>query len=405
MAAGLVAAAQAAGASLTIVLVPVIATWATAGFDDASWSQAVRFGVDGWLLAHRAGVAIPGGQVGLVPIGLLLVPLTCCWLAGVRIARTLDPHADTVRAGVGRAGAALPPARALATAVAGYAALTALACVLGTTGAVRPQPAPAILGAVAISAVGVLTGAATWAARGRRAGLRLVIGWLRLPRPVRQVLPVAALVVVAQFGVGLLLLAAALVAGHDRIGLLHSSLAPGLVGGVVLSLAQAVALPNLAVWAVAYAAGPGFAVGAGTTVRPGEVRLGALPAVPVLGALPDSPAPELAVWLLPTIGVVIGAVAGVRLATRAGAWPDLLTAVGTVAGLVGLAWCGLGWLAGGAAGPGRLAVTGPTPWLLAVVVAGQVGLGLLAGSGARRAWRPLTALIKECVTGRRSHIP
>src|SRR5207249_3125968 len=60
---------------------------------------------------------------------------------------------------------------------------------------------------------------------------------------------------------------------------------------------------GLGLW-LGYAAGPGFALGTGTVVSPGVVTLGAVPAFPLLAALPaDGPAPwwRLAVLAVPPL--------------------------------------------------------------------------------------------------------
>ncbi len=155
-------------------------------------------------------------------------------------------------------------------------------------------------------------------------------------------------------------------------------------------------LPNGALWALAYAAGPGFTVGAGTGVSPFGATLGPVPAFPLLAALPGDGTPPPAVraaLLLPVLaGVLAGWVVGRRLpaATGAGRLPALLT--GRVArpagygllagGLVALVTAVLAVLAGGALGPGYLAAVGPSAWQVAARAGGR---GRRAGRGHRRA--------------------
>ena len=105
------------------------------------------------------------------------------------------------------------------------------------------------------------------------------------PRPRSVILGMAAaLAVLVVFGA---VLAAASLAIH-----LHSyksaidALNPGFGGSALLLLAGLVYLPNSVVWAIAYMLGPGFAFGVGTAVSPSALALGALPAFPMLAALP-----------------------------------------------------------------------------------------------------------------------
>ncbi len=387
--AGLRAAAQAAAASLVVVLVPVVLSWASAAYSSAPWGQAVRFGVDTWLLAHHTGIAISHdagngarvqyGHVGLMPIGLTLVPLVCCWFAGVRLARTLDPHADAVRDGVGRHRPSWPPARALAALVLGYGGLVVVAGAIVTSPAARPLLAQAFVGAVVISALGAGAGAAAWLAGGLRPGLAALPGLLRLPPRLTGCLRPAAVAVGIQLAAAGLLFLLALVLGWHRVLLLHHSLAPGLIGGLVLLLAQLTALPNLVLWAGAWLAGPGFAVGAGTSVMPSHTVLGALPAVPALGILPSPGSHPGWFWAVLAIPVAAGAVAGSRLLRHDPDAPArrLFEDAGLTSLLIGLAWAVLTWVSGGPAGPGRLATMGGNGGLVGLAVLAEAGLGVL----------------------------
>jgi Family of unknown function (DUF6350) len=389
--AGALAAVQAATASLVVVLLPVVLTWATAAYSRAPWGSAVRTGVSAWLLGHHAGLEVPGGHVGLVPLGLTAVPLVSCWLAGVRLARTLDPRAEAVRAGVGRARPVAPPPRAMMALVLTYAGLVGLAALMATSATVRPVIWQAFAGAAVLCAVASVSGAAAWVASGVLPGLKLVPGRLGFPPAVRRCTRPLAIAVGGQLTGGLLLVVAGLIAGHDEVLRLHQALAPGLVGGLVLTLAQLTLLPNLAIWAGAWSAGPGFAVGAGTVVQPGHTVLGPLPALPFLGALPpagDGPAFHGLAWATPALPVLAGILAGwwllrsnparpVRRGQRAGEPRDLLRETGVLTLLATTAWTGLAWASAGPAGPGRLSEVGPVAWQVGLASGAEVGAGAL----------------------------
>jgi Family of unknown function (DUF6350) len=389
--AGALVALQAAAASLAVILVPVVLAWATASYSRAPWGQAVQVGVTAWLLAHHGGIVVPGGHVGLMPIGLMLIPLVSCWFAGVRLARGLDPNADAIRAGVGRGRPVLPPTRALLALVLSYAGVVTLAGALATTAAIRPVVVQAFVGAAVISAVGGVTGAAAWRSGGLLPGLRWATGLLRLPAPVGRCLRPVGLAVAVQLGGALLVFIAALVIGWSRVLLLHHALAPGIAGGLVLVIGQLVVVPNLVIWVGAYAAGPGFAVGTGTSVMPGHTELGALPAIPVLGALPTPGEVPGWAWAVLALPVLAGLVAGCLIVRRA---PDARTALldAALTGvLAGICWTFLGWLSAGPAGPGRLAQIGPSGWHLGLAVMVEVGAGALLAAGVGLAARFLSA--------------
>jgi hypothetical protein len=76
----------------------------------------------------------------------------------------------------------------------------------------------------------------------------------------------------------------------------------------VITLAQLAYLPTLAIWGMAFVAGPGFAVGTDTAVSPAGTQLGPVPGIPALGALPESTTPWL--LLLALLPVALGALAG-----------------------------------------------------------------------------------------------
>jgi len=135
------------------------------------------------------------------------------------------------------------------------------------------------------------------------------------------------------------------------------------------------------VWGLAYVAGPGFAVGTGTSVGVAGAHLGAVPAFPLLAALPSGtgsgPAPALlAVPLL--AGVLAGLLAVRAGEPGAGGWRPTAELAGTTGALVASAVAVLCGFASGPAGPGRLAEVGPHWWLVgpAAGVSVAVGAGL-----------------------------
>ena len=75
-------------------------------------------------------------------------------------------------------------------------------------------------------------------------------------------------------------------------------------------------LPNAAAAVLGLAAGPGFLVGAGTLVSVHGVTLGAVPALPLLAALPDTQAVPLIAFVSQAVPALAGLVAG----TTIGRW-------------------------------------------------------------------------------------
>jgi hypothetical protein len=143
----------------------------------------------------------------------------------------------------------------------------------------------------------------------------------------------------------------------------------GLVGlGLLL-------LPNAAAAALGLAAGPGFAVGSATAVSVHGVTLGAVPALPLLAALPDTQAVPLIAFASQAVPALAGLVAGTAL----GRWFPEEGGGSIVAGLTGLfAGLGLGVVAavltaigGGSLGDGSLAAVGAPPLATGIAVALQ----------------------------------
>ena len=119
--------------------------------------------------------------------------------------------------------------------------------------------------------------------------------------------------------VGALLVAISAIAHSDRIAAVAEALDPDLPGMLALAMAGAALVPNAVVWAASYALGPGFALGAGTSVAPGAVELGIVPALPALAAVPaDAPGPWGWLVLAGPIGVGVLTGAGIRRISASG---------------------------------------------------------------------------------------
>jgi Family of unknown function (DUF6350) len=196
----------------------------------------------------------------------------------------------------------------------------------------------------------------------------------------------------------------------------------GIAGQVGLTLVCVVYGPNLAVWAASYLVGPGFALGAGTTVTAARVSLGTVPALPVLAGVPARPMSDWAALLL-AVPLAAGMVAGwllVRRRSRAGAptaggggaagggsipggvagagvpgpgaaddrpavgWLPLLWAALLAGPVAGGALAFAAWASAGPLGGGHLAEVGARPWPLGGIAAGLVAAGALAGAAATR---------------------
>jgi hypothetical protein len=94
---GALETAQAAIISALVVIAPVLAVWATAGFHDGAVEFLARLAGQSWLLVHgvpleltagsRAAANSGSGLLSLIPLGLTLIPFLLAWRAGRRLAR------------------------------------------------------------------------------------------------------------------------------------------------------------------------------------------------------------------------------------------------------------------------------------------------------------------------------
>ncbi|MGY2066826.1 cell division protein PerM [Blastococcus sp. SYSU DS0619] len=327
-----------------------------------------------WLLAHGAELRPSPGPLALAPLLLTgLVASGLSWAGRVAV-RALDDVAPA-RAVV----------RAAALVVVLHVALTWLLALVvddeaAGTGWPRTLLVPPVL---AVLAVG-------WGA-GRESGLTGA-ALDRLPDVLRPVLRGVLAGLLAALALGLVVVAVALASDAGGYAALSGTLGGAGAGAVGLLALGALYLPNAAVAVLGLAAGPGFYVGSGTLVSVHGVTLGAVPALPLLAALPDTQAVPLVAFVSQAIPAVAGLVAGTTL----GRWFDDRHGGSVVAGLAGLLaglllgvlTGGLAWFAGGSLGDGALAVVGAPPVATGLAIAVQAGIAA-AVAGAVTRWRSL----------------
>lgn len=357
------AAAIGAALALTVILV----AWAADPRSGASVTDATRYALMLWLVAHHVGLSLPDGALGLAPLGLMAIPLGLLARAGRAVAR--DTGVATLSdAGIAAAGVAVP-----------YALLVTIGCSVAATDQVRPMILSGLVGGALVGLVGAGAGIV------REAGLAgPLLAWL--PAAARRAVRAGGLAAAGVLAAGLVATLGAAGWHAGRIADIHGSLGTGFFGGVTVSLLGVALLPNAAVAAAGYLAGPGFAVGSATTLSPFDVHLGRVPSLPLLGALPDT-APGLAPLLLLLV-VATGVAAGwlvVRHRPGDGLLAPALEGLGAGAA-AGAALAILAALAGGPAGGHLMAAVGASPWQVGLAVAGEVGLPA-AAAAAVVAWR------------------
>ncbi|WP_157237126.1 cell division protein PerM [Promicromonospora sukumoe] len=376
---GVLAAAQALVLSLAVVVLPAVVAYLvgnatlTSAPETADDGVQVRSAIDVatglWLLGHGVPLTADAVTVTLAPLGIAALALFATYASAKRFAATSVRAwaAGAVTYAVGTTGVAL-----LAGSAPGWSLALA-------------PPAGLVMGGLG-TGLGILArpDAPTPAEIGERAEalVRRFTGFDLLPATLRLGLRGGALAVAFLTGGAALLVAAWALAGRATSSDIVTALEPGWTGGVVFAVAQLALLPNLLLWALAWIAGPGFAVGEGTSFTPFGTVSGPLPAVPLLGALPGEDwANPVSAWV-PVLVVACGVAAGVfvwrRLEPSLVRWADVGWVLGGIVLVPGLFVLLGQWAAAGAVGPGRLSQIGADPLVSAGLVAAEVGGGAAA---------------------------
>ena len=398
---GALETAQAAIISALVVVAPIVAVWATAGFQNGQFEVLARLAGQSWLLVHGVPLELAGAGpasashgdsdvLSLIPLGLTLIPFLLAWRAGRRLARA--SYTDQLW-------------QALLGSWAVYAAFGAATGFVCRTSDVVINLWYALLVPLIPYGLGMVVGARREAGSWSRLIGVDAVDWIsRTSQHSRwagsyfaSAAKAGFVAVTAALTLAAVLLAVDLFIHWNLAVAVYEALDPGPVGGAALTIAQLGFLPNLVVFALAWTSGAGFAMGAGSQVGPLGTAVGPLPSVPVLAAIPSGPLDYAFVALI--VPVLAGAVAGwwflregenhfdewlaikvrARWFTATVSTLVLGVLVGVAAGLLTLC---LAWVARGSAGIGRLTDIGPDPLWTALWVAAEVGAGVVIGYAA-----------------------
>jgi hypothetical protein len=243
----------------------------------------------------------------------------------------------------------------------------------------------------------------------------------RTPMAVRDATRTGVVAALLVLGAGAAAAGTALALSGGAASKVLAAYHAGVPGQIGLTLVCVVYGPNLAVWAASYLAGPGFALGAGTTVTAARVSLGTVPALPVLAGVPAEPMSDWAALLL-AVPLAAGMIAGWLLVRRrlkagveagapeetAGAdrrpvvgWLPLLGSALFAGPVAGAALAFAAWASAGPLGGGHLAEMGARPWPLGGITAGLVAAGALAGAAATRTLAAVRRKAPEPAAGER----
>jgi hypothetical protein len=128
-------------------------------------------------------------------------------------------------------------------------------------------------------------------------------------------------------------------------------------------------IPNAVVSTLAYFSVVGFVVGSGTLVSPSSFRLNKIPAMPLLGALPEDKS------LISLLGIVFIVAAGALLVT----WTISLNQRVLVQSLIVavLLAAFVGYSGSGALITDAMSAVGVSPWKFTLAIGTELGVGAL----------------------------
>jgi hypothetical protein len=364
------------GVGLAIPLLPLTVLWGAQYGFAPDWTIFWRVSADTWLLGHGTdltltldpatakSLALAGAGspfvVSMAALGFALLTLILGRRAGLRIAETHHRLLGEV--------VALLVFALLATGIT-FSAGHAFA---------RPDLAQGITLPTLVFVLGILL-----ARLGTIPDLTRRLG-PALRATIDTALRGGAIAATFVISIAAIIVIVLLLGNYAQIITLYENLHSGGLGGLELTIAQIMILPNLVIWAASWLVGPGFAIGSGSTVSPLGTTLGPLPSIPVLGALPHADFAYAFVGIVVPIlaGFVTGAVLRGSLSARIGydnriAW---MAAAGLGTGIVGGVIMGLlAWAAAGSIGPGRLQQVGPDPLMVGLWAALEIGVAAAVG--------------------------
>src|SRR6476661_4591999 len=287
---GALEAAQAAIISALVVVAPIVAVWATAGFQNGQFEVLARLAGQSWLLVHGVPLELTGAGpapaahggsdvLNLIPLGLTLIPFLLAWRAGRRLARA--SYTDQLwQALLG--SWLMYGAFGFAT---GFVCRTAEVGVSLWYASIVPL-IPFAIGMV----IGARREAGSWS---RLIGVDAVAWLSRTSQHSRwagsylgSAIKAGSVALMASLAMSAALLAVDLFIHWNLVVAVYEGLDAGAMGGGVLTIVQLGFLPNLVVFALAWISGAGFALGVGSLAGPLGTAVGPLPSVPVFAALP-----------------------------------------------------------------------------------------------------------------------
>lgn len=307
---------------------------------EADWNSAISVGSDFWAMSYGASVKIAGASYRLIPLGLTVL------------------HVVLARAGLARVNTA--SWRGSALFIPAYLVVVLVSAAFNKTSASLLQ---LILGSVCVATV-----AWVWSLKSQELDIASKPG----VGPYLRGFNDGVIGFVGLFLVGIVTGLVGIVAGWNRVKGIAELLNASVLDSVIIWSTQALYLPNVAGWAASWLMGPGFYTASDTIVTPSRADVAAIPAIPILGGIPQT---AVGIWvvLIPiTLGILLG-VAAVKWRQEEDLADHLVHAsmyVLTVLVLVAV-WMGLSV---GSLGVARMGILGPRLVYAVAFAALEVGI-------------------------------
>lgn len=327
--------------SVFVILLPLafisLIAWATAGSITGNTSDPIRAALWLWLGAHHVPFFLNGSTIGylsFLPIGAMLIPF---FALRVGFSKALSKlHGDFHNLNSVRAIFAIE-----------YALVATVLALSSRSSTVSPQWYLTPLFAFVIAYFASLT-----------SGTRLRIS---------QALSLASRALAILLGFSFIVLALLIFTNISTFKNITTVLQPGIFGSLLLFGLNAFYLPNAALAILGYFTGTGFAIGAGTLVSPFVHRLGELPALPLLAALPTTSSR----WALIAVALVVSVGAALAIWAQSASTATLLQSLVLV--LIGCAF--FSYLASGALMTPAMSAVGLSIWKFTLSLGLEVALG------------------------------
>jgi len=386
-----VAGGSAALVSMLTIALPAVLAWVASSESTVEWTRALSVGSSVWLLANGAHLSSGPATISLMPWFLTAVPLFVATVAARRVVVHLSdgrPRRFRQWGGLRR-----DVADAGLTFVSSYAVVGVVVSLLTSGQPLRASVLGSVLGTAVVGLVSMLVAIAL-EFRGELGSVAPDLTAAleaRLSIVVRRSIRPGLWGVLAIFCAGLALTLVVVVMHLDRIGRLYDTLGADPVGMSVLSLGQVTVLPNVAIWAASWMAGPGFGFGEGSAITWAHSNPGLLPLIPGLGALPDPGPLPAGLWLSVLVPVAAGALVGwraLREVARLSAFRVKATTAASACVVAALVLTLASALAGGSLGAGRLGWVGAPTLTFGAAVLGELVLGAAVVVGLSH-WRAL----------------